>query len=175
MSIDDLRRAIENLAKRIRALEVREFTGSGSAHNAVTLGADADTVLGLAGQAISLDAQTANRVLAGPSSGAAADPTFRALVPADIPTSIAKRTETSTYTETAGDHLIVCDKGTVMTVNLLPATGSGRVRIIKSINTGAVTVDGDSGDTIDGATTQVMAQWDSMQIVDYAAGKWVII
>lgn len=34
---------------------------------------------------MSMDAQTANRVLAGPSSGSAAAPTFRALVGADLP------------------------------------------------------------------------------------------
>lgn len=56
----------------------------GAIHGAVTLGADADTLLGLSGQALSLDTQSANRVLAGPTSGAAADPTFRALVAADL-------------------------------------------------------------------------------------------
>ncbi|MBE3072480.1 MAG: PKD domain-containing protein, partial [Acidobacteria bacterium] len=54
-------------------------------HAAVTLGADAGAILGLTGQQIDLDTQTANLVLAGPVSGAAADPTFRALVDADIP------------------------------------------------------------------------------------------
>ena len=57
-----------------------------ASHAAVTLATDADTLLGLTGQAISLDAQTANYVLAGPTTGAAADPTFRALVSDDVPT-----------------------------------------------------------------------------------------
>jgi hypothetical protein len=54
-------------------------------HAAVTLAADADTLLGLSAQQITLDTQTANKVFSGPPSGDAADPTFRALVAADIP------------------------------------------------------------------------------------------
>ncbi len=60
--------------------------GDGAPHHAaVTLGADADVLLGLSGQQIVFDTQAANRVLAGPTTGAAADPTFRAMVSADIP------------------------------------------------------------------------------------------
>jgi len=39
----------------------------------------------------SLNTQSANKVLAGPSSGSAANPTFRALVPADIPAGFVAR------------------------------------------------------------------------------------
>ena len=59
--------------------------GAGGLHDPVTLAADADTLLGLTGQEIGLDSQAANTVFAGPESGEAADPTFRALVAADIP------------------------------------------------------------------------------------------
>jgi len=55
-----------------------------AAHDAITLAADADVLLGLTGQQLTFDTQTANTVLAGPASGAAADPTFRALVAADL-------------------------------------------------------------------------------------------
>lgn len=65
--------------------------GDGAPHHAaVTLAADADTLLGLSTQQLTLDSQDANTVLAGPSSGAAADPTFRALVAADIGLDVAK-------------------------------------------------------------------------------------
>jgi len=56
-------------------------------HNAVTLNAAADTLLGLSTQQITLDTQAANTVLAGPATGAAATPTFRAIDPADFPTT----------------------------------------------------------------------------------------
>jgi hypothetical protein len=63
--------------------EVRDEAGSG--HTEVTLGADADVLLGLSGQQVTLDSQTANYVFAAPN-GSAGDPTFRVLVAADIPT-----------------------------------------------------------------------------------------
>lgn len=54
-------------------------------HDAVTLDANADTLLSLSTQELGLDTQTANYVFSGPASGAAAAPTFRALVADDIP------------------------------------------------------------------------------------------
>ena len=56
-----------------------------ASHAAVTLDANADTVLSLTGQQIGLDTQTANKVFASATSGGAAVPAFRALVAADIP------------------------------------------------------------------------------------------
>jgi hypothetical protein len=71
-----------------------DATHSGSAHHtAVTLAADADVLLGLSTQQLTLDSQDANKVLAGPATGAAADPTFRVLVDADIPAAIARDAE----------------------------------------------------------------------------------
>lgn len=68
------------------AVPTVDATHSGSAHHAaVTIAADADAVLSLTGQDIGLDTQNANRVFAGPASGGPADPTFRALVAADVP------------------------------------------------------------------------------------------
>ena len=54
-------------------------------HDAVTLDANAETLLSLSTQELGLDTQTANKVFAGPASGAVAVPTFRDLVAADIP------------------------------------------------------------------------------------------
>lgn len=59
--------------------------GTGSTHAAVTLDANADTLLSLSTQVVGLDTQAANRMLAGPTTGVAAVPTFRALVAADLP------------------------------------------------------------------------------------------
>ena len=62
--------------------------GDGAPHHAaITLDANADTLLSLSTQEIGLDTQAANRVLAGPASGAAAVPTVRALVGADLPSA----------------------------------------------------------------------------------------
>lgn len=58
-------------------------------HAAVTLDVNADTLLSLSTQALGLDTQVANTVLAGRvDAGAAAVPTFRALVAADIPSLV---------------------------------------------------------------------------------------
>ena len=54
-------------------------------HDAVTLDANVQNMLSLTTQEIGFQTQTANRIFAGPTTGAAAIPTFRALVAADIP------------------------------------------------------------------------------------------
>jgi hypothetical protein len=57
-------------------------------HGAVTLDTNADTILSLSTQALGLDTQTANTSLMGPVSGAAAVPTFRSTVDADVPATL---------------------------------------------------------------------------------------
>lgn len=84
-------------------------------------------------------------------------------------------TKTSTYTATTLDEVIICNKTTAMTINLPAATGSGQTYSVKSINTGAITVDANSSETIDGALTQVIYQWESITVVDYVTGAWIII
>lgn len=81
-----------------------DATHSGSAHHgAVTLGTDADVLLGLTTQQIDLDSQSANTVLAGPASGAATDPTFRALVDDDVPNTITLGNLTQVTTRNHSD------------------------------------------------------------------------
>jgi hypothetical protein len=64
-------------------------THSGSAHHSsVTLTTAADTLLGLTGQALDLDTKAPNLLLAGPTTGAVAAPTFRSLVDADVPATL---------------------------------------------------------------------------------------
>jgi hypothetical protein len=50
-----------------------------------TLSTEVDAFLQKSGTTLDLDTQTANKVLAGPSSGGAAKPAFRVLVAADLP------------------------------------------------------------------------------------------
>lgn len=54
-------------------------------HDAFTLNADTEALFTMLGQQMILDNQAANTVFAGPTTGADADPTFRALVADDIP------------------------------------------------------------------------------------------
>jgi hypothetical protein len=90
----------------------------------------------------------------------------------DAPTS---RVTAITTTELTTDNLIVCNSATAITVNMLSFTGSNRIREISNINTGAVTVEGNSTDTINGELNQVIYQWESIVIKDYASGKGLII
>ena len=108
--------------------------GDGAPHQAaLTLSTSGDTLLGLAGQALSLDTQAANIVLAGPATGAAAAPTFRAVVAADIPAGIIAlshhanmATASLFYRKTAGDGAPeVNSLATLKTDLLLTGTNSG--------------------------------------------------
>jgi hypothetical protein len=73
--VDD---ALNQLAERIDDVEVA------GPHAAVTLSVAADVILDLSTQEVGLNTQTANYLLAGPTTGAAAAPTFRAMVAADL-------------------------------------------------------------------------------------------
>lgn len=82
---------------------------------------------------------------------------------------------TGTYTALTSDDVIVGNSTTAFTITLPAASGGGRRYHVKNINTGTVTVDGDSSDTIDGDASQALAQWDAIILEDYAANKWVIL
>jgi hypothetical protein len=72
------------VGQTINGAHIQNITTSD--HNPVTLATSAGVLLGLASQELSLDAQSVNKVLAGPASGADTVPTFRALVVSDLPT-----------------------------------------------------------------------------------------
>jgi hypothetical protein len=82
--------------------------------------------------------------------------------------------QTTTYSVAATDYVIVCNSATGFTVTLPTAAATGRILIVKNINTGNITIS-KSGDTIDGAASQVLSQWDAITLCDYAANAWIII
>lgn len=84
-------------------------------------------------------------------------------------------TKTDTYAVLATDETVVCNKGTAMTVNLPASLGDGRRVFIKNIGAGVVTVDGNASETIDGETTQSLAQWECIEVISYVTGAWSII
>lgn len=106
--------------------------GDGAPHHAaITLNAAADTLLSLSTQQVGLDTQAANLALAGPVSGAAAVPTFRALVSADLPAAteaaqgaaeLATAAEVQTGTDTTR---IVTPAGLRADVPATPAASRG--------------------------------------------------
>lgn len=70
---------------------------------------------------------------------------------------------------------VICDSPTNINVTLPQAINSGLVYHIKCIGLGSVVVLAVGSDTIDGETTQTVRQWECMDILDAASGKWVII
>jgi len=82
----DSEHAIDPHTMTIDGVDVSAHASNAAAHHAlVTLDVNADTLLSLSTQTLGLDTQTANTVLSGSVSGAAAVPTFRALTIADLP------------------------------------------------------------------------------------------
>jgi hypothetical protein len=80
-------------------------------HAAVTLDANADTLLSLSTQALGLDTQAATYVFVGPTSGVAAVPTFRALAATDIP-ALAYEPADATIVKTGdADWIDLTDSG----------------------------------------------------------------
>jgi len=96
---------------------------------------------------------------------------------AAIGTSTTVVTKTADYTATSVDYVIIADgTSNTVTITLPTALGiDGRRYQIKCIDaTFAVDVDGNGTETIDGALTQALAQWDSLTIASDGL-NWVII
>lgn len=70
-------------ARRLLTL-IKAEIGAGAGHDPVTLATDANTILGLSTQEITLDTQAPNTFFLGPASGVSADPTFREQVKGDV-------------------------------------------------------------------------------------------
>lgn len=85
----------------------------------------------------------------------------------------------SPYTLLSEDGYLRCNAvGGNMTVNLPVAIGNGRLVTVTKTDTSAytVTLDGNGSETIDGATTKVLAlPNESIQMIDAAAGVWETI
>jgi hypothetical protein len=80
---------------------------------------------------------------------------------------------TDTYGILATDEIVICNKATAFTVTL-PTTVVGKRYSIKSIGIGTVTLDGAGSDTIDGQLTQILGQWDNIDIACYVANTWAV-
>ncbi len=91
--------------------------------------------------------------------------------------AMATVAKTANYTTTVNDHTITCGAGNeTFTVTLIAAaSATGQILNIKNVGTGTITIDGNGAETIDGATTQVIAtQYDCITIQSDAT-SWHII
>jgi hypothetical protein len=83
-----------------------------------------------------------------------------------IPWAILSKTANYTVTTSDGAHVcILCTSGT-FTVTLYPAAGNtGRTVTVKNVGTGAITVDANAAETIDGDLTKtVSARYQSLRM-----------
>lgn len=127
----------------------------------------------------SLKTQTANTVFSGPTSGSAANPTFRALVPADYPMPVSSA-QTNTYSILTTDELVLLDgTSTGFTATLPTAVGvTGKRYRIKRIDmtlANVVTLATTSSQTIDGVTTRTInTQYECWEIVSDGS-NWQVV
>lgn len=171
----DDRQFLAEVIRRIAALERQlnrqpgiETAGGGAGHSAVTLAADADAVLSLTGQQVGLDTQAANTVLAGPTSGGAADPAFRALVDADIPAAIARDGEVTTA---ISDHAAAADPHTGYALEANAAADLAAA--IHAATSKATPVDADELALVDSAASNVLKKltWANLK-ANVGANVW---
>jgi hypothetical protein len=82
----------------------------------------------------------------------------------------------STSDITKMNQLLVCDSSQPIVISLKRlATGISCGYYIKNIGAGSVTVAPMANDFIDSAATKVLAQWQSIYIMDYSLHNWIII
>ena len=167
---------------------VYELVGvaAGLDHAAVTLDVDAAVIFDLSTQEIGLDVQTANTVFAGPDTGAANEPTFRALVAADIPDiSATYQAADADLDSAAGGSAAGNSKfwgtdgaGEVGWIDQSTIIGTG---IANGTAVGQLTQwDGDSWEPIDeladmaisGGTLNTLARWNADTDLDTGSLEW---
>jgi hypothetical protein len=78
------------------------------------------------------------------------------------------------YTPTTEDTLIISNGAALIDVTLPPLGDFGRTFIIKNISTFNVDVQGTGAETIDGASTYTLTQWDAVTVMDNVT-EWLTI
>jgi hypothetical protein len=78
------------------------------------------------------------------------------------------------YTPTTDDTLIISNGAALIDVTLPPLGDFGRTFIIKNISTFNVDVQGTGAETIDGAATYTLTQWDAVTVMDNIT-EWLTI
>lgn len=126
---------------------------------------------------IGVTTASANTIFSGPTSGAAAAPSFRAMVASDRPLSVVSKT--TTYTAVASDDVIVCS-GSAFTVTLPAASANpGKVISFKKTDSSAsniITISRAGSDQIDTNTSVTMnTQYESFTMVSDGVSVWQVL
>jgi hypothetical protein len=93
---------------------------------------------------------------------------------ADVTMSLAYRAITALRTLDATDYQIDCTANSFTVTLPTAASITGRVYSVKNSGTGTITVATTSSQTIDGATTAILAQYDNLMVMSNGA-NWIII
>lgn len=83
-------------------------------------------------------------------------------------------TKSATYTITSSDYLVNCTSGTFNLTLPTAASIEGRVFVIKNSGAGVITLNTTSSQTIDGAATVTLNQWDKVSVVSDGS-NWLTI
>ena len=82
--------------------------------------------------------------------------------------------KSASYTLSAADYTVECTANT-FTVTLPTAIGiPGRMYIVKNTGTGTITIATTASQTIDGSSTQTLAQWGVLRVQSNGA-NWIMI
>jgi hypothetical protein len=73
------------------------------------------------------------------------------------------------------DKITICESTTPFTLSIHAASGIGTKHTITNAGTGTITLDPTGSETINGATTKTLVQWETVELYDYDVGKWVIV
>lgn len=153
-----LEATLEALAARERGTSTGTVTSVGLTMPTAVFDVAGSPITGSGTLAVTFDTQTANRVFSGPTSGAAAAPTFRDLVQADIPLDTGevgygdvnnKLTSNSGLVYSGGTAILTADGGYRSLEQATPTTpsaGSGLIFIGNSgVNNGVASSVDDAG------------------------------
>lgn len=95
------------------------------------------------------------------------------------PGNAAIATKTGNYTATSADYTLLCDATSASFTITLPAAASntGMILVVKKIDSSVhtVTIDGNSSETIDGATTQVISTFYASLSIHCDGTSWFVI
>lgn len=88
--------------------------------------------------------------------------------------AVVQYTTTSTLTATDAGKMIYANSASAFTLNLPTAVGNDGLNFeIKSIGTGAVTIDPNGSELVDGSLTHVLSQYDTARVVA-SGGAWYV-
>ncbi len=89
----------------------------------------------------------------------------------------SKQTANYTTTGNAGHEVVDVDSGSSITVSLHQKPADGQQVVVKRMGTGAVTVNTQGTETIDGASSKSIAsRYDVLRCIYLdAAGEWVVV